>query len=271
MQLDYKLMLTAELDGEHGLTPVGLERLVRRFSQVHGELRTRREAGEYGFYDLADQPETVAQIETFAEGMGQAHEDVIVLGIGGSALGTRALLSAIRGPNWNEWDDEAREYYPRLTVLDNVDPSIIRNALARIDPRRALVNVISKSGDTAETLAQYLVVRAWLEEALGDGAVRHLVFTTGPEGGALREIAERDGIALLDVPPGAGGRFSVLSPVGLLPLALVGVDIGELLAGAKAALKEAQRDDLMRNPAALYRSEERRVGKECRSRWSPYH
>ncbi|MEE8062615.1 MAG: glucose-6-phosphate isomerase [Gemmatimonadales bacterium] len=254
MLLDHARMLRPELDGEHGLEPAGLERLVRRFPQVHAELRSRRDAGEYGFYDLADQADTVAEIETFAEGLGQAHEDVIVLGIGGSALGTRALLSAIRGPQWNEWDDEAREYYPRLTVLDNVDPSIIHNTLARIDPRRALVNVISKSGNTAETLAQYLVVRAWLEEALGSAAVRHLVFTTGPKeaGGALREIAERESIATLEVPAAVGGRFSVLSPVGLLPLALVGVDIGELLAGAAEALEGAQHEGLMRNPAALY-------------------
>lgn len=252
MQFDHARMERANLDGEHGLDPAGLERLVRRFPKVHAELLTRREAGEYGFYDLAHQPESVDEIEKFADGMGQAHEDVIVLGIGGSALGTRALLSALRGPKWNEWDDEAREYYPRLTVLDNIDPSVVHNTLERIDPRRALVNVISKSGNTAETLAQYLVVREWLEQALGDAAARHLVFTTGPEGGALRAIAERENIATLEVPPGVGGRFSVLSPVGLLPLALVGVDIQQLLAGAGSALKRATSTDLMKNPAALY-------------------
>ena len=86
-----------------------------------------------------------------------------------------------------------------------------------IDPRRALVNVVSKSGGTAETLAQYLVVRSWLDESLGpDAAVRHLAFTTDPTKGPLRELAEREGIAALAVPPEVGGRFSVLTPVGLL-------------------------------------------------------
>jgi glucose-6-phosphate isomerase len=125
-------------------------------------------------------------------------------------------------------------------------------ALARIDPRRVLVNVISKSGGTAETMAQYLVVRAWLEEALGDAAFRHLVFTTDPARGALRELATREGIATLDVPPSIGGRFSVLSPVGLLPAALVGIDIAGLLAGARRAIERAEADDLLQNPAALY-------------------
>jgi glucose-6-phosphate isomerase len=101
-------------------------------------------------------------------------------------------------------------------------------------------------------MAQYLVVRAWLDDALGPAAYRHLVFTTDPARGALRELAAREGIATLTVPPAVGGRFSVLSPVGLLPAALVGVDIGELLGGARAALAQAAPDDLLRNPAALY-------------------
>jgi len=252
MRLDYSGMLQDQLDGDHGLSAGVIDRLTRRYSAVQAEVATRREGGEYGFYALADQAETVAQIETFAEGLGQAHEDVIVLGIGGSALGTKALLGALRGPGWNEWDDEAREYYPRLHVLDNIDPSVVHNLLQRVDPRRALVNVISKSGNTAETLAQYLVVRAWLEDALGEAATRHLVFTTDPASGALREIATRESIATLDVPPSVGGRFSVLSPVGLLPLALVGIDIGALLSGAAQAIDQAAAAELEHNQAALF-------------------
>lgn len=177
---------------------------------------------------------------------------MLVLGIGGSALGTRALLGALRPPAWNELDDEAREFFPRLTLLDNVDPTSVAAALRRIDPRRVLVNVISKSGGTAETLAQYLVVRRWLDEALGGAASRHLVFTTDPARGALRELAAREAIATLDVPPEVGGRFSVLSPVGLLPAALVGIDVEALVAGAARAVATAEADDLLRNPAALY-------------------
>jgi glucose-6-phosphate isomerase len=219
---------------------------------VQAEVRRRREAGEYGFYKLVEQDPAVRTIRTFAEGLGQAHDHVLVLGIGGSALGTRALLNALRPPAWNELDDEGRDFFPRLTILENVDPTSVAAALDRIDPRRVLVNVISKSGGTAETMAQYLVVRAWLEQALGAAAYRHLVFTTDPARGALRELAQRDHIATLDVPPDVGGRFSVLSPVGLLPAALVGIDIEALLEGARTALERAEADDLRRNPAALY-------------------
>ena len=252
IRLDYGRMLQEGLDGTHGLTPARLAELARRFSAVQAEVRQRGEAGEYGFYDLVDQAETVRGIRGFAEGLGQAHDHVLVLGIGGSALGVKAMLNALRKPAWNELDDDAREFYPRLTVLENVDPGTVAAALRRIDPRRVLVNVISKSGGTAETMAQYLVVRAWLEEALGQAAHRHLVFTTDPARGALRELAQREKIATLSVPPDVGGRYSVLSPVGLLPAALVGVDIDALLRGARASVERAEQDDLMKNPAALY-------------------
>ena len=250
--LAYGRMFQDRLDGDHGLPRRRMAELAARFAEVQAEVRRRRAAGEYGFYGLTDQGETVRQISAFAEGLGQAYDHVLVLGIGGSALGTKALLNALRRPGWNELDDEGRDFFPRLTVLENVDPTSVGAALHRIDPRRVLVNVISKSGGTAETMAQYLVVRSWLEETLGPAASRHLVFTTDPGRGALREIATRDGIAALEVPPDVGGRFSVLSPVGLLPAALVGVDPRALLAGARRAIEAAETDDLGRNPAALY-------------------
>jgi glucose-6-phosphate isomerase len=253
MKLSYGRMFQDRLDQVHGLSRAALAELTGRFGAVQDEVRSRRDLGEYGFYGLGRQAVAAAAIRRFAEGVGQAFDHVLVLGIGGSALGTKALLNALRPPAWNELDDEAREYFPRLTVLENVDPTSVSAALSRIDPRRVLVNVISKSGGTAETLAQYLVVREWLEGAVGPEAVpRHLVFTTDPDRGPLRALAAREGIASLEVPPEVGGRFSVLSPVGLLPAALVGVDVDALLRGAQRALERAESDDLARNPAALH-------------------
>jgi glucose-6-phosphate isomerase len=253
MKLHYGRMVMDKLDGQHGLARSRLGELGQRFPSIMAEVETRKTQGEYGFYGLGHQDETVAGIRKFAEGVGQAYDHVLVLGIGGSALGTKALVNALRPPAWNEMDDEGRDYFPRITVLENVDPTSVAAALRRIDPRRALVNVISKSGGTAETLAQYLVVRSWLDQALGpDAAARHVVFTTDPTKGPLRELAQREGIAALEVPPDVGGRYSVLTPVGLLPAALVGIDIEGLLRGAAEAVGEAARPDLLRNPAALY-------------------
>jgi glucose-6-phosphate isomerase len=166
MKLGYGRMFSDRLDGMHGLPRTVLAELGGRFPGVQDELRSRRQLGEYGFLGLGDQEGTVTEIRRFADGVGQAFDHILVLGIGGSALGTRALVSALRPPAWNELSDETREYFPRLTVLENVDPTSVAAALARIDPRRVLVNVVSKSGATAETLAQYLVVRHWLEAAV---------------------------------------------------------------------------------------------------------
>ena len=192
------------------------------------------------------------EIKIFAEGLGQAHDHVLVLGIGGSALGTKALLNALRRPAWNEWDDEGRDFFPRLTVLENVDPTTVAAALRRIDPRRVLVNVISKSGGTAETMAQYLVVRAWLEDALGAGGVSPPGLHHRSGAGGAPRAGDPGGHRDARVPPDVGGRYSVLSPVGLLPAALVGIDIEALLAGATRAVERAESDDLRANPAALY-------------------
>jgi glucose-6-phosphate isomerase len=253
MKLAYGRLFRDRLDGEHGLNRPMLEELAARFPAVQDEVRERRRDGEYGYYPLGDQETTVAGILKFAEGVGQAFDHVLVLGIGGSALGTKALVTALRPPAWNELDDEAREFFPRITVLENVDPTTVGGALRRIDPRRVLVNVVSKSGGTAETLAQYLVVRQWLEAAVGgDAARRHFVFTTDPERGPLRRLAEQEGIATLEVPPEIGGRFSVLSAVGLLPAALVGIDIEALVRGARQALTRAESDDLRANLPGLY-------------------
>src|SRR5690606_30029178 len=118
------------------------------------------------------------------------------------------------------------------------DPTTIAPLLARLDLRRTLFNVISKSGATAETMAQFLIVRQRLEEAFqGEDFRQNLVFTTDPANGLLRQIAEEEGITAFPIPQNVGGRFSVLSPVGLLPAAFVGIDVNALLDGARVAVE----------------------------------
>jgi glucose-6-phosphate isomerase len=251
--LDYGNMLTHRLGGR-GLDPQRLQALGDRFAAVHADTRRRREAGELGFYRLLDADDLADRIRSFADGPGQVFENVVVLGIGGSALGATALLHALRGTDWNLRSDEARDHFPRLFVLDNVDPSTVASLLDRIDIRRTLFNVISKSGTTAETMAQFLVMRERLQGVLDDpeGYRRHLIFTTDPGRGVLRDIAERESIATLPIPADVGGRFSVLSAVGLLPAALVGIDVHGLLEGARAIDGRCDTDRLEQNPAGLF-------------------
>ena len=233
--LDYNNMLRPRLGGGRGIDPARLDALQARFAEVHADVQRRRDSGELGFFALPDAGEVVDEIEKFANGVGQAFENVVVLGIGGSALGTIALKTALLDPFWNELDEDGRDFFPRLYVLDNPDPVTFSAFLDRIDLRRTLFNVVSKSGGTAETMSQLLIVRQKLEAELGDGYRGHLLFTTDPQKGVLRQLADEEGIAALPVPASVGGRFSVLSAVGLLPAALVGIDVRALLAGAARA------------------------------------
>ncbi|KHG64563.1 glucose-6-phosphate isomerase [Thermus sp. 2.9] len=175
-----------------------------------------------GWIDLPEDTETLREIRRFRTANPWV-EDFVLLGIGGSALGPKALEAAFNQSG------------VRFHYVDHVEPEPIRKLLKTLDPAKTLVNAISKSGATAETLAGLLVFLDWLKAHLGEAWRRHLVVTTDPKGGALRALAEREGLTAFAIPEEVGGRFSVLSPVGLLPLAFAGADLDALLMGARKA------------------------------------
>lgn len=223
-----------------------------RFRGAHAAVMGKHARGELGFLDLPENAALLAQTTEFAERARGRWTDVVILGIGGSALGPIALRTALRPPAWNQLSDERRGGMPRLHVLDNVDPDTIVATLDALDLQSSLFVVISKSGGTAETMAQYLLVRGRLDAALGEAAREHLVFVTDPEKGSLRPIAREESLAALDIPGNVGGRFSVLAPVGMLPAALVGVDVAALLAGAADMRRRCATDDLTANIAGAF-------------------
>ncbi|MCH2148899.1 MAG: glucose-6-phosphate isomerase [Phycisphaerales bacterium] len=178
-------------------------------------------------------------------------DTLVLLGIGGSALGPAAVHAALRSLTWNLQTNEDRGG-PRLFVLDNIDPDLVGPVLdliRRTDPsfERTVFNVISKSGETAETASQFMIVRSMLEQA---GGKHHIVATTDPDQGTLRSLAKQHGWPTLPIPDGVGGRFSELSPVGLFPAAMCGIDIEELLDGAAAMDAVCRSTDMSTNPAA---------------------
>jgi glucose-6-phosphate isomerase len=215
-----------------GLTPELMDSFTPRLDTA---LAAVQEAAGKGMLEWTDLPERSPEdLLRFAAANHGKHECLVVIGIGGSALGTTALATALLPFYWNELSATRRGFAPRLYVLDNVDPDETAALLDRLDMQRTLVNVVSKSGTTGESMAGYLVVRQRLESIVGSGAVNeHLVFTTDPSGGTLRQIGETLGVPMFDLAPGVGGRFSVLSPVGLLPAALTGMDVRGVLAGAR--------------------------------------
>ncbi|MFB3916994.1 MAG: glucose-6-phosphate isomerase [Terriglobales bacterium] len=222
------------------------------------EFRERVDSGEIGFPTVPEDKGTAAAVAEFAQGLRGTMDDVLLVGIGGSALGAYALDVALRGPHpvqtglnsgRRKRTGHAAAARPRLIVLDNVDPGLVSAALELLNPRRTVVCVVAKSGSTAETLATFLIVRQWMLDALGSRARAQIIAITDPKRGDLLSIAKEERYPLFFVPENVGGRFSVLTPVGLVPAALIGVDIGKLLRGARDATGICWSEKLKENPA----------------------
>ena len=247
LRLDYSNMM---------ISPGGIDQKTwaaagKQFADAKRGFDSLRGNGTVGFVDLPADKRLLDQVTTFASAARGKYDDVVILGIGGSALGPIALRTALRPSGWNMLDDKARGGYPRLHVLDNVDPETIAALLGRLQLARTLFIVTSKSGGTAETMAQFLIVHDRISSAKLDVA-KQMVFVTDPKQGALRPLAERLKVPAVDIPPSVGGRFSVLTPVGTLPAALIGIDVKSLLAGAGEMASRCDKADLAANPAGVY-------------------
>ncbi len=212
--------------------------------------RLRREEAT-NFLHLPYRQEELGRIEEFAEEARGRFDDVVLAGIGGSCLGPQAVFDALRHEKLRP-SGPAVPGRPRLWFLDTVDPVYTRAVLDPLDVPRTLFLAVSKSGNTVETAAHLAVIRALIRERAGERNIPvHLAVVTDPAAGPLAELARDEGLTGFPIPPGVGGRFSVLSPVGLLPLALAGIDVRSLLGGAATADARSQGADPARNPALL--------------------
>lgn len=212
-----------------------------------------------GWIDLADNNASLEPILAYVAALPHTFRDVVVLGIGGSSLGALTVIRALQHPYHHLKEDAAGL---RVHFVDNVDPDFVSALLEVLNPATTLVNVISKSGTTAETMAGYLTFQAWLEKHLGAEHSAHIVATTDPATGILRPLAEQAGYVTFSVPPSVGGRFSVMSAVGLLPIALAGIDIKALLAGAAEANRLVQASDSPIQQSSLIQYLFYRAGKD---------
>jgi glucose-6-phosphate isomerase len=234
-----------------GATPEGLAAMAPRLRDAHDAMRADATRGLLGFRELEAQAAERDRVIGWAHAIAPSCRDVVVLGIGGSALGALALRTALLPRDWNVRSAEHRDGRPRLHILDNVDPRSVRGLLDLVDLTHTRFLVISKSGSTAETMSQYLAVRERLASA-GLEPKDHIAFVTDPEKGVLRRIAREEGIPAFEVPANVGGRFSVLSPVGTLPAALVGMDVAALVAGATAMRDRCTGAALQQDPALAF-------------------
>ncbi len=250
----------------HGLTRAGFDAAQGRMADLTDRLAAMNKAGETRWRSLCHDPlrsEHLAAVRRIVADTNAHFESrskvkcckhLIVLGIGGSALGNIALQAALKEHVHNLTPCTHR-VGPRLYVLDNVDPHFVGDLMRHLEIKdpgltHTAVNVISKSGETAETAAQFMIFRDWLKSNLGDAYRKHIIAITDPSRGTMRSIVDDEGYATLPVPDGVGGRFSVLSPVGLFSAAMCGIDIDALLAGAAAMDRRCQSRSLNDNPAA---------------------
>jgi glucose-6-phosphate isomerase len=244
---------TADAVGEKdGVTENELKDLAPRIKQLYQQQLDERKAGKLRYRDLPADSDMLDAVQREVEHFRDRCDVLVVLGIGGSALGNIALHHALNPYTYNLMSDRQRAG-PQLFALDNVDPDQIKSVIDLITPKlkKTIVNVISKSGETAETASQFILFRDLLEKKLGKKYKEHILATTDPKGGTLREICNQEGYRTLEVPEGVGGRFSVLSAVGLFSAGICGIDIDALLEGAAAMDKRLKEPDLLKNPAAL--------------------
>ena len=211
--------------GENGLEEKELERILERLKEYYLDLVRRHEIGELGFMKL---PYTnYSYIERIAGIMRERYSQLILVGIGGSSLGAEAVLDALfYRVNGN------------YLVFDNVDPMKFDKLVRKIDFKNACIVVISKSGSTLETVANFLLLYGLFKNVLKEDIRDRIVIITDPEKGPLRKLGVELGIKCFDIPRNVGGRFSVLSPVGIFPFYFVGLDVGSLLAGARKAIPD---------------------------------
>jgi glucose-6-phosphate isomerase len=231
--------MLSETVGADGLARADLDAVADRAVECVRAVAARRTAGQMPVFDLVQQSAALAQITALARDVRDEVDAMVVLGVGGSALGSHAIVSALGGASL-------------VTVADNVDPWSFGALLDSLDLTRTAFNVVSKSGETASTMAQFLIVRDRLLRALGaiDYKARVIV-TTDASSGSLRQIVNDEGFRDLAIPAGVTGRFSVLSAAGLFPAAVGGVRVEDLLAGAAWMDQRTRSETLWENPALL--------------------
>lgn len=252
IHLYYKNVTAEVIGAEHGITRAQLDELARKTAPLIAELNRQRKAGKTRYRDLPYNQAYPEQVKAMAEQVRPSCENFVVLGIGGSALGNIALQTALNPYLYNL--DEKQRKGPRLFVFDNVDPHQLASFLDWVGDKldKTVFNVISKSGRTAETAAQMMVIFEKISKKLGsEGLIKQVIATTDAKEGTLRKIADSAGLRTLEVPDGVGGRFSVLSPVGLLSAAVCGIDIDSLLDGARSMDRRCSEENFFKNPAAV--------------------
>jgi len=246
VKLHYKNVMADVIGNEHGISPKQLKDLAEKTTPLISQLNKERQNGKTPYRDLPYNSQIAQEVKVLVEELKGRCENLVVFGIGGSALGSIALQTALN-PYMHNLDDKQRTG-PRFFVFDNIDPPQLVSFLKWLEESgslsKTIFNVISKSGQAAETISQFMLVHRLCSE-------KQIITTTDANRGILRQITHSAGFKSLIVPEGVGGRFSVLSAVGLFSAAMCGIDIDSLLEGARDMDTRVKCEDFYKNPAAI--------------------
>ena len=250
VSLDYNNMID-DFVGKHGISASDIKALEPQITAAKQAMKDKR--ADMAWRDLPHNQEAIVkEILSYVDSVKDNCDAFVVLGIGGSALGPMAVQQAINNPFYNELPRDKRGGYPRLYIVDNVDPEKLAYLFTVIEPEKCIFNVITKSGSTSETMSQFMIIKKLLDDKLGSSAKEHIICTTDSKNGNLIKIATQEGYKTFYIPEGVGGRFSQLCPVGLVPAAFSGIDIEALLKGAAVMDQICSTDDIEKNPAYMY-------------------
>lgn len=186
----------------------------------------------YGFMELPGKRFQFKEIKEFAGRYKKGKiKNLVILGIGGSSLGTETIFDALLHP-FHNYGEDMRKGLPRYFILDNIDPHTINRIVdvVRKEIDHTLLVAISKSGETPETISQFMIFKKLMEK--GKNFKERIIIITDQKKGILKQISDKEGYRVLNVPEGVGGRFSVLTPVGLFPSAVMGIAIDDIARGA---------------------------------------
>jgi len=252
IKLYYKNVMLDVLGPKHGVSSDQFQHLAEIGSSLIRQINREKLSDMTPYRDLPFRTDIRERVKNLVADVKDDCDTLVVFGIGGSALGNIAVQTALNPYMYNI--DPNQRSGPRLFVFDNVDPVQLASFFEWLGDglERTIFNVISKSGRTSETAAQFLYVRDLLRAKLGpDACKKQIIATTDENQGTLRNIVEQEGYESLIVPDGIGGRFTVLSAVGLFSAAICGIDIDALLAGAADMDARVSNEDFKQNPAAI--------------------
>ncbi len=240
-----------------GVQPYEVEFLETQVERAHNMLHNKTGAGNdfLGWIDLpvAYDKEEFSKINAAAERIQKNSDVLIVIGIGGSYLGARACIDALSHTFYNGLSKEQRKTPEIYYAGNNISGRYLKNLLDVCEGKDVSVNVISKSGTTTEPAIAFRVFKKFMEDKYGkEGAKDRIFATTDQARGALLTLAQEEGYETFVIPDDVGGRFSVLTAVGLLPIAVAGINIHDLMEGAAAAREEYQVADVQNNECYKY-------------------